>query len=372
LWFFLLFYTFVAASVIQLLFFLIIFRKLSFQKGKSKEANSASTNPVSVIICAKNEAQNLKYNLPAILTQNYPSFEVVLINDASSDDTLAVMEDFAAKNPNIKIVNVASNETFWGNKKYALTLGIKAATFDHLLFTDADCSPESELWIEKMAACFSLQKTIILGYSPYKRRKNSFVNILVRFETMLTGLQYLSYAYAGIPYMGVGRNLAYHRAEFFRAKGFVNHMKLMSGDDDLFVNQVAVKANVAVCLAPQTFMLSKPKNNFADWFRQKRRHVSTASHYKLIHKIILGLYYLSKLLFWVLLPILVVYSVNLIWTIGIAVILILIKLIFYKNAFKKLGDTSLWWWSPVLEIFLITIQFAIFMVNSISKPTHWK
>lgn len=366
---------FASATLIQLLFFVFIFRKLSFAKEVEDKVYGSDirfTEPVSIIICAKNEAANLRENLPYILKQNYKTFEVVLINDASSDETLEVMEEFASRHRNIKIVDVASNETFWGNKKYALTLGIKVATSDYLLFTDADCKPNSENWVAQMANCFTSQKSIVLGYSPYKQVKNSFLNILIRFETLLTGLQYLSYARAGIPYMGVGRNLAYHKKEFFNAKGFVNHIKLLSGDDDLFVNQVANKANSVVCIAPGSFITSNPKRSFSEWFRQKRRHVSTASYYKLIHRILLGFYFITKILFWISLFILLFQSYKLVVTISIAVFLLIVKLIFYRKAFSRLGDTSLWWSTPLLEIFLITFQFAIFIANRISKPKHWK
>ncbi|WP_340202628.1 glycosyltransferase [Ascidiimonas sp. W6] len=366
------FYVFVSAAVIQLFYFIFIFRKVSFRGIDKNKPLTKESVPVSVVICAKNEAQNLKNNLPHILNQNYKLFEVVLINDASSDETLDVMEEFAALNSNVKVVNVSNNETFWGNKKYALTLGIKATTNDYLLFTDADCKPSSANWIIEMVNCFSADKTIILGYSPYERIKNSLVNMLVRFETMLTGLQYLSYADIGIPYMGVGRNLAYHKSEFFKAKGFINHMKLLSGDDDLFVNQAATKGNATICTNPESFMISVPKRTFKDWFKQKRRHVSTASYYKLSHKLLLGTYYLSKLLFWFTLILLLAFFVKPVWTISIAVALIFIKIIFYKQAFKILGDISIWWLTPILEVFLITIQFAIFITNSLSKPTHWK
>lgn len=368
----LLFYTFVSAAVIQLCYFLFIFRRLSFNTEVPITKTTGNQPPVSVIICAKNEAQNLTINIPHILNQKYHLFELVLINDASSDDTVAVMESFAAENSNIKIVDVENNETFWGNKKYALTLGIKAATYDHLLFTDADCKPSSSSWITKMALCFTDQKTIVLGYSPYEKVRKSLINVLVRFETLLTGLQYISYANSGIPYMGVGRNMAYHKNEFFQSKGFINHMKLLSGDDDLFVNQVATKRNATVCLQPESFMISIPKKTFRDWFRQKRRHVSTAANYKFQHKLLLGLYYLSNLLFWIILPFLLIFQMNPLWAGAIAIVLISIKTVFYKRAFEKLGDASVWWSSPFLEILLITIQFAIFILNSISKPRHWK
>src|SRR5690606_20033884 len=170
--------------------------------------------PVSVIICAKNEAENLQKNIPHILAQNYPDFELVLINDASSDETLDVIKSFAEQDPRVKYVDVVNNEAFWANKKYSLTLGIKKAKNNYLLFADADCRPDSANWIQEMAGRFTNKKELILGYSPYES-KPSLLNLLIRFETVMTAIQYFSFAKTGSPYMGVGRNLAYTNKLFY-------------------------------------------------------------------------------------------------------------------------------------------------------------
>ncbi|NER12374.1 glycosyltransferase [Leptobacterium flavescens] len=367
----LLLYTYISIIGIQLIYFLGIFRSFAFYK-EEKKRNLKKLPPVSVIICAKNESENLRENLPKIIDQNYPEFQVVLINDASSDDSLKIMEDFAKKHAFIKVVDVKSNETFWGNKKYALTLGIKAAKYDHLLFTDADCKVNSEIWISEMAGKFNDHQTIVLGYSPYKRIKKSFLNALIRFETLLTAIQYFSYARIGIPYMGVGRNLAYHKKEFFNAKGFIKHMHVKSGDDDLFIKEVAHKENTALAFSESSITLSEAEKSFKNWFYQKRRHISTSKHYKFFHKMLLGLFYISQFLFWLLLIILLVYQYQLILVISLAVLRFLVQFIIYGNSFKKLHDTSLKWFIPVLELFLIMFQFVIFIVNSFSKKVHWR
>ena len=259
------FYILVATTAIQLLYF-ICFSTILFVKKKKK---SIEQIPVSVIICAKNEEQNLQTFLPNIIKQQYADFEIVLINDASSDDTLEIMQSFKEKHANIKIVNVKNNEAFWGNKKYALTLGIKAAKNEHLLFTDADCKPVSKLWIQTMVQQFSKSKTIVLGYGKYRTRK-TFVNLLVRFETLLTAIQYFSYAKLGSPYMGVGRNLAYTKSEFFKTNGFIKHIQVRSGDDDLFIQEAATKNNTSFTLNPESFTVSNPPLTLKEWFRQKR------------------------------------------------------------------------------------------------------
>lgn len=365
------FYGFILVVVTQVIYFIGFFAKFAFLKPQ-KNTLKKNNLEVSVIICAKNEAENLKNFLPSVLSQNYPTFEVVLINDASTDDTLDVIEAFAEKHSNIKIVDVKNIEAFWGNKKYALTLGIKASKYDYLLFTDADCKPLSKYWIQEMCAQFNHQNTIVLGYGGYKKIKNSFLNKLIRFETLVTAVQYFSFAKAGIPYMGVGRNLAYAKDEFFKANGFINHIKVRSGDDDLFINQVATKSNTAICVHEDSFTQSLPKTTFSDWVKQKRRHISTAKHYKSSHKALLALLYCSHLLFWLLAIILLITTYK--WQIVVALVvsrLIMLYTIF-GMASKKLGEKDLVLTLPFLEVFLIITQLTIFINNLISKPNHWK
>ena len=365
-----LFYVFLLVIGIQLIYYLGIFGTFAFDK--QNVSKSSRKIPISVIVCAKNEAKNLLENIPTIINQDYPNFEIVLINDASSDDSLEIMKSFEKKHANITLVDVKGNETFWGNKKYALTLGIKAAKYQHLLFTDADCNVISNQWISEMAKAFTAQKTVILGYSPYQKVKNSFLNALIQFETLITAVQYFSYAKIGIPYMGVGRNLAYHKSEFFKVKGFIKHMQLKSGDDDLLIKEIASKSNVAILYSPDSLTISQPKKTFLDWFRQKRRHVSTSAFYKKKHKFLLGTFYLSHVLFWGLFLTLILLNYNILFVVIIAFIKFLVQFIIYKNAFAKLHEKKIFWFTPFLEIFLIIFQFAIFITNSISKPSHWK
>ncbi len=363
------FYGFIAVVFIQVIFYIFFFGKFSFLKPIIESPKKIG---VSVIICAKNEEENLKNFLPSIISQVYPNFEIVLINDASSDDTLDVMETFANEHKNIKIVDVKNIEAFWGNKKYALTLGIKASKNDYLLFTDADCKPVSKYWIQDMCSHFNDEKSIVLGYGAYANQPKSFLNKLIRFETLVTAVQYFSFAKIGLPYMGVGRNLAYAKSEFFNANGFINHIKIRSGDDDLFINQVATKKNTAICFSENSFTLSNPKTTFNGWIKQKRRHISTAKYYKLNHKILLTLLYCSQLFFWILATILFITTFN--WQIVLALFLVrlIIQFIIFGKSSKKLGEKDLLLILPILEVFLIVIQLTIFINNLISKPNHWK
>lgn len=362
------FIAFAAIGLVNLCYYLGFF-KFAFSKPEDQEEKSSF--PVSVIICAKNEAENLRNFLPLILSQNHPDFEVVVINDASGDETLDIIEDFQSKDPRVKIVDVQNNEAFWANKKYALTLGIKKAKNPYLLFTDADCRPESDQWLSEMSSRFTDKKSIILGYGGYFIDTKSLLNKLIRFETLFTAIQYFSYANWGLPYMGVGRNLAYTSEEFYRQNGFADHLHVRSGDDDLFVNQAATGMNTALCFSPQGITRSIPKDNLKAWIRQKRRHVSVAGHYKRKHRFLLGMFYFTQLFFWLLFFVLLFTSF---WHLALAFLAIrfIVQGMVFYNSGKKFGETDLFWLFPFLELFLIWAQLGIFIANLIAKPTHWK
>lgn len=362
-------YTFFGVVIINIIYYAFFF---VFAFAKAKKAKSSYLPPVSVIVCSKNEAENLRKNIPQWLAQKYHDFEIVLINDASRDDTKEVIEEFAEQHPSIVQVHVENNEAFWGSKKYALTLGIKKATYDHLLFTDADCTPASQYWIQEMAHHFVGKKELILGYGAYEKIKGSWLNKLIRFETVLTAMQYFSYAMVGRPYMGVGRNMAYTTHLFYEQRGFIDHMKVQSGDDDLFVNQAGTKENVAIHFNPDSFTISTPKKTFSEWYIQKRRHVSTASHYRFMDKFFLGLFYISQLLFFVLATTLLIINFKWEWVLIAIGVRYLFAWIAIGASANKLQEKDVAYLYPINELFLLFFQLSIFIANLISKPNRWK
>ncbi|MFV8393786.1 glycosyltransferase [Flavobacterium sp. LB2P6] len=362
-------YFFIFIVVVQISYYLGVFGKFAFAKAQKITPKRI---PISVIVCAKNEAENVANFIPLLAEQNYPDFEIVLIDDASSDTTLDIFEGFERQYPNVRLVKVANNEAFWGNKKYALTLGIKAAKKEYLLLTDADCYPTSKEWITAMSSQFTMLKTIVLGYGKYEKIPNSFLNKIIRFETVLTAIQYFSWAKIGHPYMGVGRNLAYKKEEFFNVNGFIEHMQIRSGDDDLFVNQAAKAKNTTIAYMPESFTLSKPKTTYKDWLIQKRRHIATANYYKPLDKLQLGVFYCSQLLF-ILLPILL-FAFQYQWILVLSLIALryLVAWIVVGFSAGKLKENDIKFWFPIVEIVLIFTQINIFITNTFSKPVHWK
>ncbi|MGY5353898.1 glycosyltransferase [Wenyingzhuangia sp. IMCC45467] len=361
----------ILVTIIHFGYYTFIFNFFNFTKTQQTSTNNI---PVSVIICAKNEAENLKKNLPYIVNQHYHNFELVLINDRSYDDTADIFETYEQKYDFVKVVTIQESDYFYGNKKYALTLGIKAATHDCLLLTDADCKPNSKLWIQEMVNQFANKTKIVLGYGAYTTINNSFLNKVIRYETLITALQYFSFAKIGFPYMGVGRNLMYSKEVFLKNKGFHQHIRVMSGDDDLLINQIATKENTAICFDENAHTTSAPKTDLKTWVIQKRRHISTANLYKPVHKFMLGLYAFNRLLFWLLLPFCLFYIDNNQYKliIGITIMIKFIsEYVVVGIAAKKLKEKKLTILIPILDLCLLIFQLYIFAFNKFNKPQKW-
>lgn len=364
----LLFLLLLLTAVIQLVYYWFFFRRLAFYKY---DQVTGGPHPVSVIVCAKNEEIRLRKYLSAILEQAYPDFEVIVVNDCSWDETGEYLEAMAASHPRLKVVTIKEQEKYRHGKKFALTLGIKAAKNEYLLMTDADCIPAGKNWLSLMQRHFARKTEIILGYGPYQKEPG-FLNRLIRFDTFFIAVQYLSAALGNNAYMGVGRNLAYKKELFFRAKGFAKHNHILSGDDDLFVNENANPENTVVELDPESFTYSEAKKTFGGWFAQKKRHMSTSGEYKLGHKFTLFLNYSTSLLFFILLTTLLILQYD--WRILLSLygIYVLLRLPIVYSCTKRLKENDLFWTFPLLEIIHILIQPFFYIANIFSKPKSWK
>jgi biofilm PGA synthesis N-glycosyltransferase PgaC len=355
--------------IVQLYYLISSHRSLS--KYQVSDELPQVNIPVSVIISARNEAQNLTEYLPYILEQNYPDFEVVVVNDCSSDNSDEVLEAFKHRYQQLKVVTITEHVRFKTGKKFALTLGIKAAKNEHLLFTDADCKPESNNWIARMAAHFNDKTQLVLGYSPYFKT-GGFLNSLIRFETLKTAINYLSAALNDDPYMGIGRNLAYTKTLFFANKGFAAHMHVISGDDDLFVNQNATAANTAIEIHPESFVYTEAKNSFSALYRQKKRHMGVGKLYRNNHRRLLSFDALSGLLLYILFIICLVMNIEPLLALGLFVFRWILQLVIYRKTFNKLNAASQLWYLPLLD-FVYYIYINVFgTIGTFVKTTQWK
>lgn len=282
------------------------------RKNQMLDVRSQGETPgVSVVLCAHNEHENLSQYLQALLTQDYPLYEVIVVDDGSEDDTRLVIENYMTHDERLRMTFVPLGARVGSTKKLALTLAAKAAQYDYLLLTDSDCVPESNQWIREMMKGFEstehrAQNTdIVLGFSPYFETCGH-INRLIRFDTLFNGLHYLGAALCGHPYMGVGRNLAYRKSLFFESGGFSHMMTSRAGDDDLFVNHVANKKNTAVVVTRNSYVWSIAKPTFKEWWQQKRRHLSVSPAYRGATKFRLTLEPLTRGLFYAMVLIIAV------------------------------------------------------------------
>ncbi len=326
--------------------------------------------PVSVIICARNEDDNLTEFLPKVLSQDYPNFEVVVVNDCSWDNTENVIDEFAKIFPNLKKANIKEDAYYKHGKKFAMLVGIKAAAHNRLVFTDADCYPNSEQWLRQMVNGFTQNKEIVLGYGAYEK-KGSFLNRLIRFDTFTIAVQYLSAAIKGKAYMGVGRNLAYTKELFFKEKGFSKHYHIQSGDDDLFVNNAANANNVNISLSAESITYSKPKLSFKDWRIQKARHLTTAPLYNSESMLKLMFNYASLYLFYLSLLLLLMSPKTLLLLPILFILKGISQIIVLNKAAQKLNEKDLLWAGVILEPVLLIIYPIFHMTKLFYKPNKW-
>lgn len=300
------------------------------RRHRSVEPDSAFHPGVSIIVCARNEEDNLRVFLQALLSQDYPEYELIVVNDGSEDHTREVIEDYMHRDSRVRMTFVPLHAHVGSTKKLAITLGAKGARYDYLLLTDADCRPESKYWIREMMQPFAnLDTEIVLGYGAYFE-EDSRLNRMINFDTLFGGLNYLGASMAHCPYMGVGRNLAYRKSFFERTGGFSGLMTFRSGDDDLFVNRVATSRNTAVVASPDSLTWSLSKQTFSAWLQQKRRHLSVSSAYSTRSKIHLGLEPVMRLFIYALpivMAVLVYMRMLSIWVLLGAVALLLVRLI---------------------------------------------
>ncbi len=355
--------------IIQIYYHLRYFSAISFYKTPKSTTNKKL--PVSVIIAARNESNNLQEFLESILTQDYPDYEVIVVNDCSYDNSADVLKGYQARFSHLKVVELEEVDKYKHGKKFALTLGYKAAKNEHLLLTDADCLAVSKNWISLMQAGFTEGKEIVIGHSPYIKTKG-FLNAFSRFETFYTAFQYISFSLRKQTYMGVGRNLAYTKTLFFKNKGFASHMHILSGDDDLFVNATATKTNVSVCVEPDSFIYTPSKTTWSAYFLQKLRHLKVGVVYKSSDRINLTLIAVSALLFWLSLLLGFALQLPLEISVGFLLAKLIMSGIFYYSAMKNLGLKDLFPFYPILELLYFLIIPFWALISLIIKPKKWK
>jgi len=364
-----LFIIFIGAILLQMIYFWLITSKVAFLKTKHSEKNIY--DPISVVITVRNEQDNLMRFLKFVLEQDYPNFEVIVVNDQSNDDSEYYLKSLQPIYLNLKIVNVLNPVNFFKGKKFPLSIGIKSAKNDLIVLIDADCKPNSNQWLKEIAESYEDGTKIVLGFGDYSFEKG-FLNYVIRYETLKTAINYFSFARIGIPYMGVGRNLSYKKSLFFEQHGFQSHYKIQSGDDDLFVNKAANRLNTRILASPTSKTISLPETSFLNFVNQKRRHLTSGKYYKAKHLFLLFIFDISYYLFLITAILLLLEKQQIIAVTTLIALRYISFLIITKLTMIKLGVSKLLLISPFLELLLsVFIQF-ILMTNIIYRNAKWK
>jgi glycosyltransferase involved in cell wall biosynthesis len=361
---------FFVAIGLQLVYFLLFL--IAFSKEKKTSAHpAAGLPPVSVVVCAHDELENLQQLVPLLLAQEHHLFEVIVVNDRSNDATRDWLLTETQLHARLRMVHVEQTPPHINGKKYALTLGIRAAQHEWIALTDADCRPHSTQWLQQLMEQTDATTTFVLGYSPYQKKKG-WLNAFIRFEALITAVQYLGFALVKIPYMGVGRNMAYRKSLFMQSKGFNELLSLTGGDDDLFVNRHAAAGNTRVALGGHALVTSIPKNTVTEFFQQKVRHLAAGKKYKAGHRLLLGLFMLSWWASWWLGIALLVFSAQPYVIAGFLLARVICVHITLPMVVKRLGDT-LEMGGILLLDFLYTIYYLTTGTAALTtRKIKWK
>lgn len=362
-----LFILFCGMVVLQLAYVLFIYARLAFYKQKP---TTSPLPPVSIIIAARNEADNIYENLPLILDQNYPEYEVIVVVNQSTDESKYILEAYQQQYANLRFTIIEKSKHLRPGKKLSVNIGIKAAKHEHLVFTDADCRPVSKNWLKEIASQFSEKKEIVLGYGPYSVKKG-FLNKLIRFDTAWIAVTYFSFALSKLPYMGVGRNMGYTKTLFNKANGFKSHYSLPSGDDDLFIQEAAKKKNYAISIHPDGFAESEPEKTWSAWIRQKTRHHSTSENYQVIKKALLGIYPLTLLLLYLFFITLMFNEEFRLLTLAVFGFIFIIKWVIQGRCFYKLNEKSFVAFFPISDLFYAILSPVIYYTSESKTPNRW-
>ena len=347
--------------LIQAVFYII--PMLGVRKRNEEKDFVHDLPSVSVVIACRNELQNLKTNLQYVINQQYPEFEIVIVDDNSTDGTYEYVSNLANTSPcSIKLV---SNDG--QGKKSALSCGIRAASYEHLVFTDADCRPASERWISGMMSHFDEVNPLVVGYGELSGK--TFAARFASYDATLIAMQYMGFASLGHAYMAVGRNIAYSRKIWDTMGGFTSHSDIASGDDDLFVREAAKHIRPIVCVLPEAKTVSPAKDSIAKLLRQKSRHVSTSSRYSLLDKFLSGGEIVTRTLFFAMA--LAMMFVN--WKIALVFVAVrLAMVLFTLGRFCSLTKTdSNLFMSLIFDIFAPIFYFALLVYRIFNRKTEW-
>ncbi|MEO6405088.1 MAG: glycosyltransferase, partial [Ferruginibacter sp.] len=238
---------------------------------------------ISVIIPARNEAGNL-YNLLTSLThQTYPAalFEVIVVDDYSTDDTANIVKNYPASNIQlISLKEILKDETINSYKKKAIQTGIKHSKGEMIVTTDADCFM-GENWLQTIAAFYETNHPEMIVMPVSINCDNSPIEIFQALDFMsLQGITGAS-VYKKMHSMCNGANLAYTRKAFDKVNGFDGIDNIASGDDMLLMHKISLQypGGISYLKSKKVIVQTQPMHTVKDFLNQRIRWASKANKY---------------------------------------------------------------------------------------------
>lgn len=355
---------------IQIIYYFCVYGKLIFNKKKKQTEDTGSQTealpPVSVVIAAKNEEYHLKDKLVFFLEQDYPEFEVIVVNDASTDECEYVLKAFSKLYPCLKVVNIVENVNKFRGRKFPISLGIKSAKYDHIVLAGADCVPSGFEWLKNLARNFSEKKEVVLGFCTYTKQKGLF-KFLLQYDNLTTAMNYMGLALSGHPYRGDGRNIAFKKDLFFKVGGFTKHYNLPLGEDDIFIRNVSTATNTTVSLTPESFLSSDAKHTYKEWKRQKIDRLSTYKYYKPSIKFLLSIPNITTLLFYAFVITLLLLSLPFEYVILAIVIKFVLQILIYFKSCERLGIKRVFIFAPLIELYFLLLNAELRLLSLFRK-----
>lgn len=357
-----LFYSTVVFMSVQYVYYLFFF---FLGKTKSNTIKSGQETGISIVVYVKNNEDILHSYISSLVAQTHKNKEIVLVNHCSTDNSLTIMEDFSEKYNTIRIVNVANNETFWNNKKYALTLGIKATSYDYILFTECTIIPASKEWITTVSNSFTNTKSIIIGNEKIIPTKNSLLEILDRFSNALTTVKMKSFANAGIPYKAFQSNFAIRKEDFFRVNGFISHLKITNGEFDLFLKDAANSKNTRMSTLPINTVYKKRALSLKKYLSLQKEEAKISKNYKKSTKILLYVFIFTKIVMYLTLPVFV--FLNWKYSLGLLFVYYVLQYVALFSVIKAFKEKKIFLFLPILDGLYTVVCFLTFISTMAGK-----
>jgi glycosyltransferase involved in cell wall biosynthesis len=365
-WYAILVLAFLVVILVQMIYYWVFFSRLAFHKPRKV---SAVKPPVSMIVLAHNQYNDLQHTLLVLLNQDYPEFEVLVVDDNSDDGSDELLEKLTEQHANLRVVKLTQSLNWFKGRKFPLSLGIKSANHDLLLLTDIQFRPAGKKWISEMADSYSQNTDIVLGYSTYDTPTK--FNKWLRFMAFYDGLVYLSMALSGRTFKGIGSNLSYRKSLFYRNKGFSSHYVINAGDDELFVNKTATRRNVRIQISGNSMVKSGKPVSLLQWLAKEKTRLSIRRYFKFSHRTLISVFSTSTFLFYLIFILLLLLQIQWPVVVGLFAVRLISQMIIFGLAQKRLSEKNLLLLSPFFEVILVLVDLFIWIRLLLSKKSTW-